>query len=305
VGVEVKLFFSKISLYKKTSMTKKQITERITHLDPHQDCQEIVFLLNYHVFPWDIEHALEFALFRTYAIPAISSLLVKTGESQKRPRKRYDDTELILAEIIEYGYNSDRGKQAIHRMNQMHGHFPISNTDFLYVLSTLIYEPIRWIEKYGWRPLTRNEQLACFFFYREVGHRMNIQEIPDIFEEFEQFNRNYEQKNFILSPSNPVIAEVTVNLFLSFYLPRFFWSLGRPLIYAALDNPLLETIALPYPPDFLRAIGTGSLKLRGKVTGFLPEPSKPILMSVRKRPTYPNGYKIDELGTFIKKDVKF
>ncbi|MFN6068626.1 MAG: DUF2236 domain-containing protein, partial [Pseudanabaena sp.] len=95
---------------------KKPITERIAQLDPQHDCQEIVFLLTYQVFPWDIERALEFALFRTYAIPAISRLLAKTGELIKRPRKRYDDTELIMSEIVEHGYDSDRGQRALRRM---------------------------------------------------------------------------------------------------------------------------------------------------------------------------------------------
>ncbi len=277
---------------------KKPITERIAQLDPQQDCQEIVFLLTYHVFPWDIERALEFALFRTYAIPAISSLLAKTGEFIKRPRKRYDDTELIMSEIVEHGDDSDRGQRALRRMNQMHGRFPISNEDFLYVLSTFIYEPIRWLDRYGWRSLTRNEQLACFYFYREIGLRMNIRDIPEDFDQFEQFNRNYEQNNFVLASSNRIIAKVTVNLFLSFYLPRLLWSLGRPLIYAALDDPLMAALSLPCPPTFLRKMVTGTLRLRGKLVGFFPERLKPLLGTNRKRASYPEGYKIEELGTF-------
>ncbi len=277
---------------------KKPITERIAQLDPQHDCQEIVFLLTYQVFPWDIERALEFALFRTYAIPAISRLLAKTGELIKRPRKRYDDTELIMSEIVEHGYDSDRGQRALRRMNQMHGRFPISNEDFIYVLSTFIYEPIRWLDRYGWRSLTRNEQLACFYFYREVGLRMHIRDIPENFDQFEQFNRNYEQKHFALAPSNRIIAKVTVNLFLSFYLPRLLWSLGRPMIYAAIDDPLMAALSLPCPPIFLRKMVTGTLKLRGKIVGFSPERREPLLGTHRKRPSYPEGYQIEELGTF-------
>jgi len=81
-------------------MARKQITERLTHLDPHQDCQEVVLLLTCHVFPWNIECALEFDLFRTYAIPAISSLIVKTREFQRCPRKRYDDSQMLLSRPI-------------------------------------------------------------------------------------------------------------------------------------------------------------------------------------------------------------
>ena len=73
----------------------------------------------------------------------------------------------------------------------MHGRFPITNDELLYVLTTFIYEPIRWIERYGWRPLAANEKQALFQFYREVGRRMNIQDIPEDVEAFEQFNRAY------------------------------------------------------------------------------------------------------------------
>ena len=129
---------------------KGKITEKLAVLDPEKDYQEIVYLLQCHEFPWDYERALEFALFRTFAVPSISALLFKTGEFVARPRKRYDDTELILYEITENGFDSVRGQAALKRMNQMHGRFPITNEDFLYVLSTFIFEPIRWIDRYGW-----------------------------------------------------------------------------------------------------------------------------------------------------------
>ena len=73
--------------------------EQIAELDPKRDYEEISFLLQAYEFPWDYKRALEFALFRTYAVPSISGLLAKTGEFLTRPRKRYDDTELILYEI--------------------------------------------------------------------------------------------------------------------------------------------------------------------------------------------------------------
>ncbi|MEM9832919.1 MAG: hypothetical protein AAF944_19965 [Bacteroidota bacterium] len=53
----------------------KPITQRIAQLDPWNDHEEIVYLRTCHVFPWDIERALEFALFRTYVVPSISKLL--------------------------------------------------------------------------------------------------------------------------------------------------------------------------------------------------------------------------------------
>ncbi len=47
-------------------------------------------------FPWDMNQALSFALFRTYAVPGIGGLLDATGEFTARTQKRYDDTALLL-----------------------------------------------------------------------------------------------------------------------------------------------------------------------------------------------------------------
>src|SRR5205085_10302803 len=110
--------------------------EQIRALDPVKDHQRIVFLNTCYEFPFDTTRALEFALFRTFCVPSISTLLDQTGELVYRAQKRYDDTDLIVSELMEWGYDSERGKAALRRMNQLHSRFAIGNDDFLYVLST-------------------------------------------------------------------------------------------------------------------------------------------------------------------------
>lgn len=279
-------------------MPQQHISNRIAKLDPVTDHQEIVRLLTNYVFPWDFERALEFALFRTYAVPAISKLLAETGEFLRRPQKRYDDTELIMYELGEHGYDSDRGQRAMRRMNQMHGRFDISNDDFLYVLTTFILEPMRWVEAYGKRPLTSNEKQASLNYYLEIGRRMNIKDIPTDLATLEQFNRRYEAEHFRYADSNRQIGEATADLFLGFYLPKLLWPLGRPVVYAMMDEPLLAAFGFPQPPTWLRNGVQRLLRWRAAVMGRLPERRKPVLGTQRKRPTYPEGYEIEELGTF-------
>ena len=125
----------------------------IERLDPVRDAQRIVYLDVSLEFPWDTQRSLELAFYRTFAVPSIAELLDSTGECTSRTQKRYDDTQLLISAFSESGYDSDLGKRAIRRMNQIHGRFEIANDDFLYVLSTMISEPIRWNERYGWRPL--------------------------------------------------------------------------------------------------------------------------------------------------------
>jgi hypothetical protein len=283
-------------------MSRKSFSSQIALLDPSQEHEQISFLLSCHVFPWDLERALEFALFRTFAVPSISSLLAQTGEFQHRPRKRYDDTELILFEILEHGMNSLRGKRAIRRMNSMHGRFEISNEDFLYVLSTFIFEPIRWLEKYAYRPMTEVEKQGVFKNYLELGRRMNLKNVPQTLDEFEHYNKTYEEKYFRFSPSNQLIAEKTINLLLGFYLPKWLFGVGRPFVYALLDEPLRTALGIRKVSAWRIGLVKSGLWLHAFVHKISREPNEPVLGTKRKRPTYPEGYQIEELGTFPSKN---
>jgi hypothetical protein len=161
------------------------VLREIERLDPERDHQRIVHLSFGYEFPWDSIRALEIALYRTYCVPSISALLDRTGEFRERTQQRYDDTSLIVAEMCKWGYESGRGREALERMNWAHGHFTIANDDFLYVLSTFIYEPVRWIDRFGWRQTVLNERLGYYWFWRAVGTRMGIRNIPGSYEAFE------------------------------------------------------------------------------------------------------------------------
>lgn len=274
----------------------------IATLDPRTDYEEIVRLLSTVVFPWEVERSLEFALYRTYAVPAISGLLAATGEFIQRTRKRYDDTELLLAEVMENGFNSERGRQAIDRINAMHECYSIANDDYLYVLSTFVFEPIRWLRSYGWRPLTAREQEAWFLYYRRLGASMNIYNLPESLADFEIFNCHYEAERFDYAESNRVIATATRDLFLGFYLPKLFWRLGRPGIYAMLDNSLLEAFRFPKPNRIWRWLLPAALRLRARGLRYWPQNTRPRYITTRPRPTYPMGYAIAQLGTFAGDD---
>jgi len=54
----------------------------------------------------------------------------------------------------------------------------------LYVLSTLIFEPIRRIERFGWRKMAENEKLASYYFLvrgREAtGHQLDTGELREV-----------------------------------------------------------------------------------------------------------------------------
>ncbi|HWH31927.1 MAG TPA: oxygenase MpaB family protein, partial [Egibacteraceae bacterium] len=214
--------------------SRYRILDLVQSLDPERDHERIVRLSGLWDFPWDGARALELALFRTFAVPSIGGLLYRTGEFTKRAQKRYDDTELLIAEFIEHGWSSERGARAIARMNAIHSRYRIGNDDFLYVLSTFVFEPSRWNARFGWRPLSAVERRAGYVFWREVGTRMGIAGIPETAAELEAFNVAYEREHFRYSAKNAAVARATIELFCSWYLPRPLWPLGERAVCALL-----------------------------------------------------------------------
>lgn len=246
-------------------------------------------------FPFDTTRALEFALFRTFCVPSVSALLHRTQEFERCPQRRYDDTDIIISEILEHGYDSERGRAAVRRMNQIHGRFEIANDDFLYVLSTFVFVPIRWNKQFGWRRMIKGERLALFHFWREVGRRMNIRDIPADYAEFKRFNLEYERRNFRFTEANRHVGEATRNLFMSWF-PGWMRPLVKHGIHAAMDDPLLDAFGFPRPSPGMRRFVQVIMRSRALLLHWLPKRRSPVLRTEMKTKSYPCGYRIEEIG---------
>ena len=279
-------------------MARDHWQRKIEQLDPEVDFAEIYRILGAHEFPWDITQALGLALYRTYAVPSIGQLLDRTGEFEHRTHKRYADTGLILEAVIEHGFGSATGRSAIRRMNQMHGSYAISNDDMRYVLSTFVVVPTRWLDRFGWRALSEAERRATANYYAELGRHMNIQDRPATYEEFAALLTRTSA-----STSRTRRAGVRCPM------PR--WSCccastrGRcahccgAATMALLDQPLREAFAYPRPDRVTAALTIAGLRARALVERRLPPRIEPHY--VRDMPEfaiYPDGYRVEELGTF-------
>jgi hypothetical protein len=257
----------------------------IRRLDPERDAQRIVFLDSNVEFPWDTQRALELAFFRTYAVPSIAELLASTGELTERARRRYDDTRLLMSALGEYGWDGELGRQALRRINRIHARFEIGNDDYLYVLSALALEPIRWNARFGWRPLVENERQATYVFWREIGRRMGIRGIPSSLDELDAFNTAFERDRFAFTEAGRSLAKATLGLFR-----------GRRLAVALLDEPLCRALGLPRPSPRERTAAEAAVRGRAALVRRLPPRRRAVFRTLERHRTYPHGYEIAQLG---------
>ena len=250
------------------------------------------------LFPWDTNRALELALLKTFCLPSISRLLHRTGEFGQRPRKRYDDTGLMVAELLRLGPDSPGGRAVIQRLNRIHGSYAISQADYAYVLSGFVAEPIRWMERYGWRPLSPGEQQALFRFWEHVGGLMGIEERPRSLPDLMQLNERVETELFRNAASNQRVAEATLAMLLEPWPAPLRPALATGM-RGLLEPAVLTSLNWRAAPTWLSAVLRTALRWRGRLLSLRYRYSAPRqqgFYSERPTPSYGASFRLEQLG---------
>ena len=268
---------------------------RIEKLDPAVDHDEIYRLVAWYEFPWEVVQGTSIAFMRDYGVPTISDLLDRTGRFRDDGQKRYDDTVLIGYEYAVDGIDSERAHATIRKLNQIHGHYGIPNHEFRYVLATTLVGPVRFIQRYGWRPMHPNEVVALTIVTTRLGQLMGIKDLPATYAEYEQLHDDYEAQHFAFDPANKRVAEASIKIVADWY-PRAVQPLYRRMVLALLDRPLLEALGLSRQPAWLVTLMDRSLRLRARVIRYLPPRASDNPYRHDPGRTYPFGYSLADLG---------
>ena len=260
----------------------------IAGLDAQADCQRIVHLLTAYEFPFDMTRALEIALFHTYGSRSVSRLLDRTGQFARQGQKRYDDTNLLIAQFMEAGWDAELGARALARMNHIHSHFKIPNEDFLFVLWTFIDFPIQWITDFGWRRLTEHECLAWFNYWTGIGQRMGLQNLPASKTDYDALVLGYEAREFVPDAASTRVADATVAI-MQGWLPRPLRWAVKPAAACLVRPQFLHATGYALPNAGFRALVRGVLKLRARVKSLVSIERYPTLLGSKPYRSYPDG----------------
>ncbi|KAA1470834.1 hypothetical protein DENSPDRAFT_836729 [Dentipellis sp. KUC8613] len=247
---------------------------RMDSLTP-TEAQEIMKLSAEWDMPTIVWYSIALALFKTYGIPTISGLLVKTGElgTAESVSKRYADTGIMIAiwsncPMFKYPTSEDekngkpvdaaevdpRAFLSMARVNWLHQKYKISNDDYLYTLALFILEPIYWAERWSWRKLSKLECQARLVLWREVGDLMNIKDIPDTIEELIVWSKAYEERNMVPAQTNHELATHTLDE-VTYQISTVPWikSLVERIFICVLEERVRVAMLLPEQPYLLRA----------------------------------------------------
>ena len=216
--------------------------------------QKIVKYLANHDAPLDYLIAGELAQIQTFGIPSISKLLQRTKQYQDHGLKRLDDTRAILTECMADSVGSQRGQHMVKHLNWIHSHYDISNDDYLYTLALFIVEPARWMETFGYRPLTNREKYAGYLAFKSLGLAMGIKSIPESRDEFVTWYQDYRRQHMVYHPDNKKVTDGLINA-MKEMLPWFIGPLVRPVILTLInDSELLAATGQKAPNKIIRGM---------------------------------------------------
>ena len=248
---------------------------------------EIILTLAELEFPQIFHVSLGFALFKTFGIPSMSELLVRTRELLSP--KRNADTAVLMSELVLNPPGSPRSLTALARINYLHSAYrksgDISELDMLYTLAMFAIEPLRWIEKFEWRQLTEIEVCAAGVFWKSIGDAMDISYEPflnptedadsagtnethvlpqDGVEWVAALNRwsqHYEKKHMRSAKSNAILAHAQLDRRIK-RAPRILQGPLQSLISALLSDRLRAAFGFARPPRHYFAFLTGAVAVR-------------------------------------------
>lgn len=223
---------------------------RAARSDAERDHLAIMRVVFFRDFAAEIRLGAALALFRVFAIPRLSATLAHTGAWTDGGTERLDRTVALLTTLVADGYDGPRGAAALARINAAHGRHRIPNDDMRYVLTTFVTEPARIIARYGPRPLEPIELAAACIFWREVGMRMGIRDIPADFAAMVAHAGVYEARHRRPAATNHAVAAGALAAMVERLPPRLA-PLGRGVLPALLDPDVRRACGLPDAPRAL------------------------------------------------------
>lgn len=247
-------------------------------------------------FPVETQIANTLAYIRPAAAPRIAGLTAHTGHTENNPLKRATDTGILMYELFYNGFDSPQGRTVVDKLNGMHHHWSIRNDDYIFVLGTFVVIGSQMIDRYGWRQLTDAERQVTVDFFRELGTRMGISDIPETYEDFVDTFEDYQHREMRASEAGRRLMEVGWQTVLT-NLPEGLRPLARPVLATLTEEPARSALGMTAPRGALRVVVNAALLSRGIVGRVQdPESQTPAFVPGGSYEVYPDGYDLDEVG---------
>lgn len=265
--------------------------EALAALHPREDSDRI----HYHLlrtFRAEARVVETLAINRVATWESLALFLRSTREAERNPVGRFFDTYALFANFFEWGEESQRGRRAVERMNQIHGRFFLPNEGMKYVLLNTAFTWLDGIDRIGHRELTPLERDGFFHAHVRLGRAMHIAELSDDPSEMYTWFRAQNERNAVHTPLKTETFELFVRNSFGSAAPE----LGAMLAAARVAMDAEYRAALGYAEPSARERRTVRTALASLAERVEARPGAIFLRSLSRTPNRVESGKPSELG---------
>ncbi len=219
-------------------------------------------------FPIDFPLAMELGGLRLLAAPEISRLLVSAQGYLERRSDRHAAALGAALELLRHGCEGPVGRRILAAIGEAHSRHAIPVELELYSLSVLVLDPVRWIARYGWRPIESAEREALAHFWHNAALRMGLPDPPQGFSDWEVFQRETERRLHGAAAENHRMVDIACREFAQRF-PRGSRGMAKLIVSSLIDSSLHAHLGLPHPRRSMRALIHGAFRLRRRAMAAL------------------------------------
>jgi cytochrome b involved in lipid metabolism len=265
--------------------------EQLALLDPSADSDRIYHHL-LRSFRAEARVVETLAINRVATWEALALFLRSTREAERNPIGRFFDTYALFANYFEWGEASERGIQAVERMNQIHGRYYLPNEGMKYVLLNTAFTWLDGIDRIGHRALTLLEREGFFQAHIRLGRAMHIAELSTDREEMYAWFRDVNQRNAFHTPLKTQTFELFVKNSFGSAAPEHAVMLTAARV--AMDEHYRAALAYAEPnAREKRTVRAALAAIAGRAEG---RPGSIFLRSLSRTPNRVESARPSELG---------
>ncbi len=262
---------------------RRWMRRELHRLDPEREAAricELSYTTRYpqQRFPYHLYYTLFFV--RATAPPASAVAMDREGQGliYRRGNERANNTTADIFGWMHHGPDSEIGAASLARVKRIHDslapRWGMPNHVLLYTLCCDTLAPDRFMALIGGPRFDKHERAAQVAFWRAVGKRLGIEDVPETWEEMERHALAYEKsEHFVFSPYGRSAAKRFIDEFCERWFPvRLRW-LGRTLVLALTEQRTLEVHGFKAPPRVLVRLIRAAIALQVHLAfHLLPDP---------------------------------
>ena len=203
--------------------------------------------LYYQRHPWDFRLGTYLGLLRTMSIADMVPRLYRGTLLESETFTRLQRTRQLIKTLIVAGVDSAAGEAAIARMAAKHRAVRADNDEYRYVLSVFFLEPLRFNQRFGFRPLHERDLGVLLEFWMLVGTRMGIAELQPSLSAWRDFQASYEARHQGPTREGQALARAALYEVVRLVIPRGMQNLTRQILLGTMEPRVREVLGLPRP----------------------------------------------------------